>query len=339
MKFDICVPRGSKDEGRCVRHVQCSLTQEMRTVFLKEQQEQQRDKQSCCRGENTQTMRVLMLTSLLLTGVRCVKDAVFVYSRLGGDTLLPCSNLVSPDCSLIFWTFYKGGQVRYTEEVRGGQVREDSDKSSRMSITSNCSLSLRDLRVDDAGSYVCLMHGKPITDVYLSLLTIISLSTINDLKPGGTLALSCILFTYYDAGSCRSYSSVFNLSWVAGDGTKLPKDSRDELIGHTRCNITLVTKLQREDNNRKFRCQVNTTENSRGTFLDFTSTFLFESPPTAQNLIPSPTPARPVQLPISRITLCVALPVMVIIVGFFTWRGDRKRAKASAAGIELQEMN
>ncbi|XP_044058299.1 uncharacterized protein LOC122878877 isoform X2 [Siniperca chuatsi] len=278
MKFDICVPRGSKDEGRCVRHVQCSLTQEMRTVFLKEQQEQQRDKQSCCRGENTQTMRVLMLTSLLLTGVRCVKDAVFVYSRLGGDTLLPCSNLVSPDCSLIFWTFYKGGQVRYTEEVRGGQ-------------------------------------------------------------PGGTLALSCILFTYYDAGSCRSYSSVFNLSWVAGDGTKLPKDSRDELIGHTRCNITLVTKLQREDNNRKFRCQVNTTENSRGTFLDFTSTFLFESPPTAQNLIPSPTPARPVQLPISRITLCVALPVMVIIVGFFTWRGDRKRAKASAAGIELQEMN
>ncbi|XP_045928693.1 uncharacterized protein LOC123985285 [Micropterus dolomieu] len=287
----------------------------------------------------TQMMRVLLHTSLLLTGVMCVKNAVFVYSKLGGDALLPCNDLVSRDCSLISWTFYKGGEVRYTEEVSGGKVRADSDKSSRLSITSNCSLSLRDLRVDDAGSYLCLWDGKRLTDVYLSLLTITSLSTITDLQPGGHLTLSCILFTYYDAGSCRKYSSMFNLSWVAEDGSVLPKDSRDELIGGTRCNTTLVTKLQREDKNRKLRCQVTTTENSRVVFLDFTAAFLFENHPTAQNLTNSATMGCPVELPISRIMLCVALPVMVIIVGFFTRRGGRKRTKAFAAGIELQEMN
>ncbi|XP_071352366.1 uncharacterized protein [Trachinotus anak] len=283
-------------------------------------------------------MSILLLTGLHLTGVWCNKDTVFVYGRLGGSVLLPCTNPVSPDCSLITWTFYKGGQVRYTQEVSGGQVRADSDKSSRMSITSNCSVLLRDLRVDDAGSYVCLKHGNAITDIYLSLLTITALSKINDLQPGRNLILSCLLFTYYDAGSCQSYSSVFGLSWRGGDGAMLPRDGRYELIGPTRCNITLVTKLQRDDNNRKWRCQLNTTENSREVFQDFTSAFLFQNPPTAQNLVPSSTVDCPVHLPISRIVLCVALPVMVIIVGFFTRRGDR-RAKTSAAGIELQEIS
>ncbi|XP_031160370.1 uncharacterized protein LOC116053400 [Sander lucioperca] len=285
-------------------------------------------------------MRVLLLASLLLPGVRC-KEAVFVYSRLGGDALLPCVNQVSSDCSQISWTFYKGGLVRYTEEVSGGRVSADSDKAGRMSIEPNCSLSLRGLIVEDAGSYVCQQHGKAIADVYLSLLTITSVSTITDLQPGGNLTLSCILFTYYDVGSCKSYSSTFNLSWVAEDGTMLPKDTRSEQIILTRCKIMLAIKLRREDNNRKWRCQVNTGENSRAAFLDFTSTFLFQDPPTALNVIPSPTIDSSFQLPsaISRIVLCVSLPVMVFIVGFFTWRGDRKRAKTSAACIELQEIN
>ncbi|XP_035536067.1 uncharacterized protein LOC118341799 [Morone saxatilis] len=281
--------------------------------------------------------RVVLLTCLLLTGVRCKKDAEFVYSRLGHSTLLPCTKLVSSDCSLISWTFYKGGQVLYTL-VSDGQLNADSDKASRMSITSNCFLSISDLRVEDAGSYVCLKRGNAITDVYLSLLTITSLSTITNLQPRGNLTLNCVLFTFYDAGSCK-YSSGFNLSWANENGTMLLKDSRYELIGHTRCNITLITNLQADDNNRKWRCQVTTQENNRAAFLDFTSTFLFENHPTDQSVIHSAATDCPVHLPISRIALCVALPVMVIIVEFFTRRGNQRRTKASAADIELQEMN
>ncbi|KAM8768304.1 uncharacterized protein AB9X84_021236 isoform 2-T2 [Acanthopagrus schlegelii] len=224
--------------------------------------------------------RVLLLTCLLPTGLSVKKQSVFVYSRLGGVTLLPCTGLPSnPDCSLISWTFFKGGHVRYTEE-----------------------------------------------------------STISDLQPGGNLTLNCILFTYYDVGSCRSYSSMFNLSWAAADGTLLqPEDNRYELIGRSRCSITLVTHLRRGDNNRVWRCQVTTKGNIRAAFQDFTSRFLFEDAPTA--LVPSADVSCPVHLPISRITLCVALPIMVIIVGVCTKRGDRRRAKTSAAGIELQEVH
>ena len=165
--------------------------------------------------------------SFVFPGVRCEREAVFVYSRLGGGALLPCSiNESSPDCSTVIWTFYKGGRVRYTEEVIAGKVREDSDKASRMSVTSNCSIALRGLIFEDAGSYVCRLRGNPVTDVYLSLLTITSLSSITELQPGGNLSLSCVLFTYYDVGSCKAGSSTFNLRWTAEDGTTLPKDTR-----------------------------------------------------------------------------------------------------------------
>lgn len=174
---------------------------------------------------------VPLTESIVFSGIRCEKDTVFVYSRLGGDTFLPCTKLVSPDCSLISWTFYKSGGL-FSLEVSGGQVSADSDKSRRMSITPNCSLVLRDLRANDAGSYVCLKEGKTLTNIYLSLLSITSNSIITYLQPGGNLTLNCILFTYYDAGTCKSYSSVFNLSWVAEDGTVLPKDSRFSVFCH-----------------------------------------------------------------------------------------------------------
>ncbi|XP_070685417.1 uncharacterized protein [Pempheris klunzingeri] len=287
-------------------------------------------------------MRVLLLTSLLLTGVSCEKDATFLYHRLGDEAFLPCTNLDSPYCSSIKWTFYQTSSLstlyENTDVVSEGRVRADSPMSSRLSVTSNCSLSLRDLTVNDAGSFICMNHGKTIAYVYLSLLTITSLSTINDLQPGGNLSLSCVLFTFYDTGSCNSYSSFLMLSWVAEDGTSLPQNSRLKLTDHTRCSTTLTIRLLKEDNNRKWRCQVKTSENSTLVSQDFTSRFLFENPPTDLNLIPSATTNCKVQLPISRIVLCVALPVMVFIVGFFTWRGDRERAKTSAAGFELQEI-
>lgn len=83
---------------------------------------------------------------------------------------------------------------------------------------------------------------------------------------------------------------------------------------------------------------MDTTENKQAAFLDFKSSFLFLDAHTdqiVQRLSPEECPA---ELPISRIVLCVALPLMVCIVGFFRWKSDRKIAKTSAATIEMQDI-
>ncbi|XP_041666919.1 sialoadhesin-like [Cheilinus undulatus] len=286
------------------------------------------------------TARLLLLTSLLLTAVWCEKESLYVYSVAGGEAYLPCTNLMTSDCSRISWTFFfKGDGVRYTTEISMGKVGANADKAGRMSLLSNCSLVLRDLRPEDAGSYVCLLDRNATTDVYFSVLSITSGSSITDLQPGGSLSLSCVLFTYFDAGSCKWYSNVFDLSWTAEDGTKLPQDSRYKLISPNRCNVTLlISNLQSRDNNRRLRCQVNTTQSPQDLFLDFKSTFLFGDSSSVQRVIPSESNCDwSEQLPISRIVLCVALPIMVIIVGFFTWRVDQKMAK-NRPDIELHEF-
>uniref|UniRef100_UPI003AB00819 uncharacterized protein n=1 Tax=Centroberyx gerrardi TaxID=166262 RepID=UPI003AB00819 len=286
----------------------------------------------------------LLVTTLLLTGVRGRDNSVFVYSTVGGEVLLPCATMLLPNCSCSSWIFYKGGQVRYSQEVIGGEVQKESDKSSRLSVASDCSLRVRDLKAEDAGSYQCeqrLTEGGPRvqnTNVYLSLLSISSPSLITDLRPGRNLSLGCILFSYYDAGTCKSYTETgFSLSWVAEDGAG---SSRYDLINYSRCSVTLVTELQKEDNNRKWTCRLcKNTGNDVIISLDFRSTFVLQNPFSDPSPISSTPEPDAVQLPISRFVLCAALPLMVLTVAFFTWRGDRKRAKAFATGIELQQIN
>lgn len=167
------------------------------------------------------------LTGVSVSGVKCKEDAVFVYSRIGGDLLLPCSGLLLPDCSTspVSWTFFRSSGSFHPEEIGRDLTEAGSHGAGRVSITWNCSVSLRGLQAEDAGSYACLRNRSSVVTFYLSLLTITSPSTITSLQPGGQLSLSCVLFTYFDAGNCRSYS-MFNLSWVSGDGATLPTDNR-----------------------------------------------------------------------------------------------------------------
>ncbi|XP_030009007.1 uncharacterized protein LOC115432255 [Sphaeramia orbicularis] len=279
----------------------------------------------------------LLFHALVLTAAQGRKDVLYVQSAVGGDSILPCARPgPASGCSSITWTFYKAGEVRYSVEVSGGKMRKDSDKSGRMSLTSDCSLDLQDLRVEDSGSYVCMSDMRPVADVYLSILTVSSPSAVTELRPGGHLVLSCVLHTFYDAGSCKSYSSVFTVSWVAEDGTALTTDGRYQLMEHSRCNVTLWTRLRADDHGRRWRCQANHTALSRLVSMDVTTSFLLGS-------VEAPVVSAlqcPLHLPVSRIVLCATLPIMVLMVALFTWRTDRKqnqnRKKETAAGIKLQ---
>ncbi|XP_045569526.1 uncharacterized protein, partial [Salmo salar] len=113
-------------------------------------------------------------------------------------------------------------------------------------------------------------HGK-IECCLMSLA--VSLSTLlTYLKPDRPVTIRCSLHTSDGPGICKSFlNSKVNLSWVDETGRKLQGDSRYQLTG-PRCDITLTVTFQKEDNNRKWMCQLTKMEQVK-TSVDFTSTF------------------------------------------------------------------
>ncbi|XP_038838076.1 uncharacterized protein LOC120035382 isoform X2 [Salvelinus namaycush] len=120
----------------------------------------------------------------LLTGVS--GETLSMFSRVGDDVSLPCNNVVNPDCSSTTWLFNRDRTA--TERVSLGKVIKQpqlNNMADRLSVGSDCSLRVSDVRAEDAGFYICeqyltetgLQHGED-AHVLLSILT----STSNTVK-------------------------------------------------------------------------------------------------------------------------------------------------------------
>ncbi|XP_024000607.2 uncharacterized protein [Salvelinus sp. IW2-2015] len=194
-----------------------------------------------------------------------------MFSREGDDVSLPCNNVVYPDCSSTIWIYDRDGTA--IELVSLGKVIEQpqlNNMADRLSLGSDCSLHVSDVRAEDAGFYTCRQylpetgpqHGED-AHVLLSVLTISSTPPVTDLKSNVDMTLRCSLLTYEGHGRCNSGVS---LSWVPETGTNV------QVTQHSPCDITLTVTLLREDNNRKWTCTLTEKGNVKIS-INFTSTF------------------------------------------------------------------
>ncbi|XP_030236084.1 uncharacterized protein LOC115560705 [Gadus morhua] len=230
----------------------------------------------------------ILLLHHILTGVMGVSQPeTRVYGNVDGNVTLPCghSNPL-PQCS---WMFCESNCKQHHLQVKDGEVQQDTQQSNRTSVGSNCSLRLSRLQPGDAGMYFCYPDGrerKAVVNVYLSLLTVSTTSPLSQLKPGGRLALNCLLHTYHDPWNCLSHNknSSFLLSWGLGHhGSTLPDHPRFESQA-ARCNVTLFVTLPEEDEgaglNMSWRCQVTSLTGSEvvESFLDVKAVFFLHNP-------------------------------------------------------------
>uniref|UniRef100_A0A673VWE0 Ig-like domain-containing protein n=1 Tax=Salmo trutta TaxID=8032 RepID=A0A673VWE0_SALTR len=190
-----------------------------------------------------------------------------MFSRVGDDVSLPCNNVVYPNCSSTTWTYNSVGSTVTIEEVVLGKIKvEKTERADRLSLGSNCSLHVSDVRAEDAGQYICQQYlaktGPRDGDdapVHLSVLT----SEYYYLKSNVNMTLRCSLLTYMEHGTCISGVS---LSWVPKTGTNA------QVTLDSSCDITLTVTLQKEDNNRKWTCTLTEKGNVKIS-IDFPSTF------------------------------------------------------------------
>ncbi|KAJ7995332.1 hypothetical protein DPEC_G00243450 [Dallia pectoralis] len=284
-------------------------------------------------------MELLMMnTALLLSGL----EGIRLYSRVDDDVILPCKSMADPNCSSTSWSFERLGPPLHV--VTGGKIM--AEKAERMRVMSDCSLEVKRITAEDAGFYTCKQHcsdeqedtGK-VAHVLLSVVFISSSTLATDLKPYNTLTLNCSL-QFFSALACQSLAHTgVIVSWVDETGATL-QGERYQFSGTSHCDVTLIVTLQEEDNNRKWRCQL-TDKGEVKTFIDFrssfTSTFAVQSPESFSHYSTPPETGYTVHNAISRIVLCVTLPLLVLI-GAVHIRRKQQQADNSS-GVEVQVVN
>ncbi|XP_042156847.1 uncharacterized protein LOC112217852 isoform X4 [Oncorhynchus tshawytscha] len=284
------------------------------------------------------SLGLLVTVLYLLSGVS--GETLSMFSRVGDDVSLPCNNVIYPNCSSTVWIYNRDGSTGTIEVVTLGKIKVD--QTERLSLGSNCSLHVSDVRAEDAGLYICQQyltktgpqHGGD-APVDLSVLTISSTTPVTDLKPNVNMTLQCSLLTYTGHGTCWS---GFSLSWDPKTGTNA-QDTQD-----SSCDITLTVTLQKKDNNRKWTCTL-TEKGNMKISIDFTSTFsdIEEKTTDSDDVISTvPGTSNAVKLPISRIMLFVTLTIMAAIVTIHTRRIRPPKALPpqadEASGIEIHVL-
>ncbi|XP_031607409.2 uncharacterized protein LOC116329519 [Oreochromis aureus] len=193
---------------------------------------------------------MVLLTFLLILVLQCEvglsETKHVLYLTPGNDVVMPCDN-VADTCSRIIWAYniYESETIIM---VHNGIVEKNSAQAARLSLHSNCSLSIKNITAEDAGHYLCRPEGNTDQDttVHLNILTISAFPSDADPKKDGNVTLECSLFRYYTTSPCNS------MRWVDETGSVL-LDRGVRNNGRT-CVSLLTVKLQ-SGNKKRYTCQ------------------------------------------------------------------------------------
>ncbi|ROL44818.1 hypothetical protein DPX16_2168 [Anabarilius grahami] len=198
----------------------------------------------------------LIILSSLLTGT----SAVNVFISSGENVRLSCNNALS-DCKSTAWIYYNRFRHSAVKLIVGGIKKKDTERHERLSLGSDCSLNIKNVKEEDYGLYTCRQYvngEQQGTDALVDLHVL----------HGRSVTLSCQMYSV----SCNylvDYQGL-QLLWVNQAGVDLKTDSRYQILfSSDHCIITLTTTLLNEDDNREWRCQL-TLRNQLQTSVRYT---------------------------------------------------------------------
>ncbi|XP_024147200.1 uncharacterized protein LOC112158193 [Oryzias melastigma] len=192
------------------------------------------------------TLVLELMILLLLQFEGTSGKTINLYARAGDQVLLPRNaSSSSHSCSKVDW-LHRKEKIASEKVVMGGIVVQSSAGASRLSVSSDCSLLIRNIMDEDAGLYV-FIESDISSFVYLNILSI----SPSPPDVHGNIKLQCSLSSLDDNVSCQ-HSSIL---WVDETGTDQLGEKADfESGGQKKCVSVLTVKHQR-GNNQRLTCQ------------------------------------------------------------------------------------
>ncbi|KAI7791852.1 uncharacterized protein LOC130548067 [Triplophysa rosa] len=202
----------------------------------------------------------LILLSSLFTGVSGA-EVTRVFISSGESVSLPCNDALH-QCSSTTWIYNNYTSSSAVEVFFGGINKNNTERSERLSLTSECSLNIYNTTQHDRGVYTCRqyvngLHHGPESQVYLHVLHVSSSSSSSssqtEIRANTSVTLSCQLWSH----DCDYLLRVdgFQLVWMNQADVDLQTDSRYQIRSDEHdCLISLTTTLVNEDNNTELRC-------------------------------------------------------------------------------------
>ncbi|KAM9703210.1 uncharacterized protein ACNS7B_001983 [Menidia menidia] len=134
----------------------------------------------------------LLLTATLQLTALIVKSSNMDVTA-GQEVILKCEgnkNLYG-DCSNTTWLFIRNGKPAVTLYENGRFHNDAKTKSDRLSVTANCSLVIKEVRLEDDGLYTCRQYdksGKEISDSRVGLSVSEGVETFAETTTKATIA-------------------------------------------------------------------------------------------------------------------------------------------------------
>ncbi|XP_024147326.1 uncharacterized protein LOC112158283 [Oryzias melastigma] len=198
------------------------------------------------------TLTLIVLCILYSEGIS--EQIEHLYHRVGDDVPLPCRATSSSfPTSIVNWLYQKDKLARLIKEVQNGKVVQSSSRASRLSVSSDCSLFIRNITDQDAGFYVCRLGETHDFDgnLYLNTLSVSSDSPEVHPRGNGDVTLLCSLNRYDIRIPCKENSII----WRDERGSHLTGEVDGfEFRGQTNC-VSVLTVKHQSGNNKRFTCQ------------------------------------------------------------------------------------
>ncbi|XP_014889481.1 uncharacterized protein LOC106948376 [Poecilia latipinna] len=119
------------------------------------------------------------------------QQRAFFTVKTGDGVTLPCNKVEQekPNCDRITWTFSQPGNRNVSWFERGRFTEEANAKSGRLSVTADCSLVMKNVRVEDFGEYYC--RQIPTTSPNLAMKVELSVVTMSEQRNNGKVTFTC----------------------------------------------------------------------------------------------------------------------------------------------------